>query len=431
VTTAAPREYIPLAVQRRNLLFVILDGIAIGLMSAAGTFVSVLVIRLGASPVWVSMLSSLPNAVGLGMTLPWSRFAERQARPQVLYAWSRLAVHLVYPTVALVPFFLSGTLSAHVIVVIWSLSAFPSSLSNLMFTIVMGHATTPERRAFQMSRRWMFMGVANMVSLPLASLLIGRTPFPRGYQILYAANFAIALFAFYCAQHIQVERQTRQVAATTSKLPLAGSIRQGIAALLSEGPFLTFIGGKATYNLGLSMVSALIPIFWLKHLNLSDSWVGYFSTCTAAATLISYMLWVRVKRKYGTRPVLIISAAGGALYPAWLALTHSPWAVLPAVAFNGLVAGGLNLALFDGLLDVCPRNREERFIAINLVALQLVGVTGPPMGAALLGVLDIRWAMAIASGVALFGAGIFALARSERQASVCDSEPARPQTAES
>jgi Major Facilitator Superfamily len=398
-----------LTVQRRNLVFVILDGIGIGLMSAAGSFVSVLVIRLGASPVWVSLLSSLPNAIGLGMTLPWSRSAERQERPQVLYAWSRLAVHLVYPMVALVPFFLSGTLSAQVIVVVWSLSAFPSSLSNLMFTIVMGHAATPERRAFQMSRRWMFMGVANMVSLPLASQLISRVAFPRGYQILYAANFVVALFAFYCAQHIQVERRTNQ-AASSVRAP-GRRVSQGIVELANEKPFLTFIAGKAVYNLGLSMVSALIPIFWLKHLNVADSWVGYFNTTAAAATLISYIPWVRIKRRYGTRPVLIASAAGSALYPALLALTHSPLAVLPAVALNGLVAGGLNLALFDGLLDVCPRNREERFIAINLTALQLVGVAGPPIGAALIGVLDIRWAMAIASGVALVGAAIFAIAR--------------------
>jgi MFS family permease len=429
VTTPPPREYIPLAVQRRNLLFVILDGIAIGLMSAAGSFVSVLVIHLGASPVWVSLLSSLPNAVGLGMTLPWSRFAERQGRPQMLYAWSRLAVHVVYPMVALVPFFLSGTTAAQVIVVVWSLSAFPSSLSNLMFTIVMGHAASPERRAFQMSRRWMFMGLANMVSLPLASLLIGHTPFPHGYQLLYAGNFAIALFAFYCARHIQVEQRPRQAAAN-ARAP-NHRIRQGIVELVSEKPFMTFLGGKAVYNLGLSMVTALIPIFWLKHLHVSDSWVGYFNTAAATATLVSYIPWVRLNRKYGTRPVLILSAAGSALYPALLALTHSPVAVLPVVAFNGLVAGGLNLALFDGLLEVCPPSREERFIAINLTAMQLVGVAGPPIGAALLSILDIRWAMAIASGVALAGAAIFAIARSERQTSLPKAGSAQRQAAES
>jgi len=427
MTTSAPREYIPLPMQRRNLLFVVLDGVAIGLMSAASSFVSVLVIHLGASPVWVSLLSSLPNAVGLGMTLPWARFAERrQGRPQALYAWSRLAVHLVYPLVALVPLFLTGTLSAQVIVIVWALSAFPSSLSNLMFTVVMGHAASPERRAFQMSRRWMFMGVANMVSLPLASLLIGGVTFPRGYQILYASNFAIALFAFYCAQHIHVERRVSQVSA--GRLPLAGRVRQGIAELVSEKPFLTFISGKAAYNLGLSMVSALIPIFWLKTLQVSDSWVGYFNTAAAAATLISYVPWVRYKRRYGTRPVLILSAAGSALYPALLTLARGPIGVLPVVALNGLVAGGLNLALFDGLLDVCPRDREERFIAINLTALQLVGVAGPPLGAALLSVLDIRWVMAIASGVALVGAAIFAFARSGKEVTASPAQPAPSQT---
>ena len=46
--------------QRRNVLFVALDGAVIGLMSAAASFVSVWVIRLGASPLWVSLLSSLP-----------------------------------------------------------------------------------------------------------------------------------------------------------------------------------------------------------------------------------------------------------------------------------------------------------------------------------------------------------------------------------
>jgi hypothetical protein len=35
------RNYIPLRVQRRNLLFVVLDGVAIGLMSVGGAFIRV------------------------------------------------------------------------------------------------------------------------------------------------------------------------------------------------------------------------------------------------------------------------------------------------------------------------------------------------------------------------------------------------------
>ena len=108
VTTATQQSYLPLSVQRRNLWFVVLDGAAVGLMAAGGAFVSVFVIRLGASALWVSLLSSIPAAVGLVMAIPWSRFAERQSRPERVFAWARLAVHGVYLLVSIVPFLLQG-----------------------------------------------------------------------------------------------------------------------------------------------------------------------------------------------------------------------------------------------------------------------------------------------------------------------------------
>jgi hypothetical protein len=102
-----PKLILP-SVERRNLRFVVFDGAAVGLMSAAASFVSVWVIRLGASPFWVSLLSSVPSTIGLIMTIPWSQFADRQRRPQRVFAWARAAVHLVYPLIAILPFFVTG-----------------------------------------------------------------------------------------------------------------------------------------------------------------------------------------------------------------------------------------------------------------------------------------------------------------------------------
>jgi hypothetical protein len=193
-TSARPVRLLPSA-QRRNLIYVVVDGAAVGLMAAAASFVSVLVIRLGASAFWVSLLSSLPSTIALVMTIPWSEFVGRQRYPQRVFAFARLAVHVVYPLVATVPFFLADEWAARVIIVIWSLSAFPSSLSNIMFTLVMGRAASPEHRAFLMSRRWMFLGMAKLVALPLISQLIERLPFPAGYQLAFGINTLIALLA--------------------------------------------------------------------------------------------------------------------------------------------------------------------------------------------------------------------------------------------
>jgi MFS family permease len=408
-------------VQRRNVLYVALDGAAVGLMSAAASFISVYVVRLGASPFWVSMLSSLPAAIRLVMAIPWSQFAERQTRPYAVFAWSRLAVHVVYPTIAIIPFFLEGEAAAIAIVIVWSLSAFPSSLSNMMFTVVMGQAVPPEQRSFLMSRRWTALGIAKVISVPLAGQLIDRAPFHVGYQVVFAMNAIIALFAFYFAMRIQVPE--REPASTPKGEPLGAHIREAVGEVWREKPFVTFVTGRAVLNLGLALVAAIIPIYWVDYLHASDVWVGYFTATLSAATLISYTPWVRVKRKIGTRRTLVSSAIGVALYPALLSLTRTPVAVLPAIAFNGLAAGGLNLAFFDSLLDVCPFDRRERFVAVNMTAVSLMGVIGPPIGAALLNVIGIHWVLAIGSAVALAGVAVFAVFGRGRQLPAPQAEP--------
>jgi Na+/melibiose symporter-like transporter len=365
----------------------------------------VLVIRLGASPLWVSLLSSIPSTIGLVMTIPWSQFAERQTRPQRVFGWARAAVHVVYPLLAIIPFTLKGQLAAKAIVLVWSMSAFPGSLSNMMFTLVMGHAVPRERRAFLMSRRWTILGVAKLIALPLEGQLIERLTFPLGFQIVFGVNALIAVGAFYCATQLQVRE--RAVAEPSKGRSLSSQIREGLSDLLREKPFLTFVSGRAMLNLGLALVTAIIPIYWLNHLGASDAQVGYYNATLSAATLISYLPWVRLKRRFGTQWTLIPSVLGTALYPALSSLARAPVAIFPIIAFNGLVGGGLNLAFFDALLDVCPPDKEARFVAINMTLVNLMGVIGPPIGAALLQILGIRWVLAAGTLVGLGGAGIF------------------------
>ena len=297
------------SVQRRNLRFVVFDGAAIGLMSAAASFVSVWVIRLGAPPFWVSLLSSAPSMIGPLMTIPWSQFADRQRRPQWVFAWARAAVHLVYPLVAILPFFLSGETAAKVIIVVWSLSGFPSSLSNMMFTLVMGRAMPPERRAFLMSRRWIVLGMAKLIALPLISQLIDRVPFPYGYQLAYGINGLIAIAAFYCA--IQISVPEHEPAQPTRGERWLTRVREEVGGLVQAKAFLVFVAGRAMLNLGLALVSAIIPIYWVNHLSASDAWIGYFNATLSGATLLSYFPWVRIKRKWGTRWTLVKTFTNG------------------------------------------------------------------------------------------------------------------------
>jgi len=391
--------------QRRNVLWVALDGAVIGLMSAAASFVSVFVIRLGAPALWVSLLSSIPSAIALVMTIPWSQLAERMTHPQRVWAFSRLAVHTVYPLVAIVPSLLPEPIAARVIVIIWSLSALGSSLSNMMFTLVMGNAVPPDRRALLMSRRWTVLGVAKLLALPLISQLIERLPMPLGYQVAFGINAGIAVLAFLFAGQVRVSHSRSP--ARPERRPLLETVQEQAREIWQAKAFLAFIGGRAALNLGLTLVSALIPIYWVNHLRASDAWVGHFNAALSAATLVSYLPWTRIKRRYGARWVLIPSVVGTALYPALLSLARTPAAALPAIVFSGLAASGLSLAFFDALFEVCPPGKQARFVAINMTVIYLMGVIGPPIGAALLNWISIQGVMVIGTAVALTGALIF------------------------
>jgi Na+/melibiose symporter-like transporter len=391
--------------QRQNVLHVAIDGALIGLMSAAASFVSVFVIRLGAPALWVSLLSSIPSTIALVMTLPWSQAAERMTRPQRAWALSRLAVHTVYPLVALIPSLLPGPAAARLIVLVWSLSALPSSLSNILFTLVMGNAVSPDRRAVLMSRRWSVMGVAKLIALPLVSQLIERVGLPLGYQIAFGINALFAVGAFFSARQLTVPERTPPP--RTKRGPIWQSIREQASQVWQAKPFLTFVSGRAMLNLGLTLVSALIPIYWVNHLQASDAWVGYFNAALSAATLVSYLPWTRLKRRFGTFWVLVPSVVGTALYPALLSLARTPAAVLPAIVFNGLAASGLNLAFFDALFEVCPPGKQARYVAINMTIIHLMGVIGPPIGAALVNWMPIQAVMVTGTGIALVGALIF------------------------
>jgi Na+/melibiose symporter-like transporter len=275
---------------------------------------------------------------------------------------------------------------------------------------VMGHAVPPERRAFQMSRRWIVMGLAQSLALPGVSWLFANLPFPRGYQLVFLANFAIAFWSFYCVRQIHIEKRIAPPPARAQRQPLPVQLRQTASEILAARPFLVFISGKMLYNLGLALVSALINIYWVKHLNFTDIWVGYMTMTVTVATLVSYLPWVRIKYRIGTQRMVVLSVLGSALYPALLSLARTPLATLPIVALNGVVGAGLNLAFFDALLEVCPPDKEARFVALNSTVVYLTGAVGPPVGAALLGALSIRWVMVISTLVALTGVAVFAFA---------------------
>ena len=82
----------PASVEQRNTRHVLIDGIGVGIVSGVATFLSVFLVRLGASSFLVGLLTSMPALTGILLALPVGRMLERQRNIVPWYSRARVLV---------------------------------------------------------------------------------------------------------------------------------------------------------------------------------------------------------------------------------------------------------------------------------------------------------------------------------------------------
>mgnify|MGYP001073479876 CR=1 FL=1 len=105
--------------------------------------------------------------------------------------------------VVLVPFF-AGTATAPVTAIIWVLSAFASSVSNLVFLSMMADAVPAERRTQMVGWRLAAFGLTNTLTILVAGPLLQRVPFPLNYQVMFVVSFGFVMLSLWEVMRVRV-----------------------------------------------------------------------------------------------------------------------------------------------------------------------------------------------------------------------------------
>src|SRR5262245_59196948 len=180
----------PGSTQERNVRNVLIDGVGVGLVSGVSTFLSVFLVRLGASAFLVGLLTSMPALTGMALALPVGRLLERQRNVVPWYSRARVLVLGSYALTGLVPFVFPPNIAPIPIIVTWALVTVPQTIVNVAFTIVMGAVAGADRRYYLMSRRWSVLGLTTALSVALAGALLNTISFPLNYQLVFIGSFA-------------------------------------------------------------------------------------------------------------------------------------------------------------------------------------------------------------------------------------------------
>jgi DHA1 family multidrug resistance protein-like MFS transporter len=173
--------------------------------------------------------------------------------------------------------------------------------------------------------------------------------------------------------------------------------------------FVRYEATVTVLRLALNMPTALYSIYWIRHLNASDLWIGWLSTANQIALIVGYALWGRIVTRKGHFRTLLICTVGVGLYPVLTGLvSNQVW--LPLVSLvQGFFITGVNLSFFDTLLAVCPADRRPSFVAVNTMIASLIIFVAPMLGTLLSSWIGIRGVFWVAGGIHLVGAALFAV----------------------
>jgi MFS family permease len=388
----------------RNIRVLVLQTACAGVVNGGiTTFLPEMLARMGAGAVTVSLLSSGLALTSIAMALPAGPIVDRQRH---LVAWSAryfYAIRAIFVLIAIAAW-LPPEWAAPVIVVLWASHGIPSAIGNNAWYGVLAESVSPRRRPVVNGARWALLGFVSAVCVALFGGLLDRLPMPTGYQVVFLLSAAVGALGIYYYSKLDIpEREPKVPEGPVTALQ---RVRNLAAPLREGGEFLHYTLGTSVLRLGLHLPIGLYSIFWVNELMASDTWIGLRSTVGNVALTGGYYAWGRLAGRLGHRRTLGIAALGLSLYPALTAAAPTVEWLLPAALIWGLFASGIDMSLFEGLLEVCPADRRSEFVAVNTFVANVIAFVAPIVGAWLAGLLDIRSVLWLSAALHLATVGV-------------------------
>jgi MFS family permease len=398
------------AIQKRNFRNVQIDGIAIGLASAASPFLPVFLARLGATNLQVGLLTSMPAITGLFLAILVGRFLQTRKQVVPWFSAARLAVVSCYALTGIVPFFVPPEFIVPIVLAIWAIATLPQIVVNVAFSVVMNGVAGPQYRYDLMSRRWSTLGLAMAITVAIAGQILDRIQFPYNYQIVFITLSLAGLVSFYYSSHIELPDAEPPPRVTGASLQTRA--KNFVAMIQSQPAFISFMAKRFVFFSGAALGVPLFPLYYVREVNASNAWIGIINTAQTGVMLLGYFWWTRQSKVRGGRFVLLWTTFGLGMYPIFTAFTQSvEWIAFYAL-LSGIFQAGLDLVFFDELMKTFPAKDTAMFVSLAQSAQYVSTMVAPLVGTFLADHIGLGGALIVSGVIRLLGFAWFALSKS-------------------
>lgn len=382
----APTKISPQA-KRRSLKASTIDGILATIFSniTSGVLLINFLLELGATPVEIGLLSSIPLLVNflqpLGAYLA-DRTTSRHWYILVIFGpsrllWLILVAGIVWmgwsntPSHQLVTWTLGIILTAHILGALGS-----SAWFSWMATLV------PSRlRGRYFGLRNSAASLTNLLSIPLLGFVVSAYPGGsiQGYGVLLVVGVFIGIASLLCQFWMEdVNPQITHSPKPSFQKEQSTHHKTEHPSIFKDINFLKFLLYLGLWMFGVNLSAPFFNLYMMKNLAINISTVTIYTSLLAGANLVMLMLWGKLADQLGNRPLLLLVGLLMAVTPIfWLVAGSdavSLWVWLPLIH---LITGGSVAAI-----DLCSSNIQmslalvERPSQYYAVAAAVAGVCG-------------------------------------------------------
>ena len=384
-----------------------IDAIGVGLASAAAPFLPVFLTKLGASNIQVGLLSTMPGVTGLILAILVGRFLQTRRNVVPWFSLARLVVLSCYALSGLAPFLMNKESDQILAILwIWAFASLPQTVVAVAFSVVMNDVAGPQGRYTLMSRRWSTLGLTTAITVTVVGQILDRIPFPLNFQLVFIGLSVGGLISYYFSSHIKLldtEPPKQMMTGTTRQ-----KINHYVQLVRNEPAFISFSLKRFVVLSGIALGAPIFPLYFVRVVQASNSWIGFISTAQTAVTLIGYYIWTRQTRRRGSRFVLLWTTFGVMLYPALTAMTQRVELIALFAGIAGIFQAGLDLVFFDELMKTVPIKYSATFVSLTQSMQYLSTIAAPLLGTYLANQIGLGGALLVSAVLRLTGFTLFA-----------------------
>jgi MFS family permease len=334
------------------------DGVFATVFSnvTGGVLLSDFLLELGANPVEIGLLSSIPMVVNL--LQPLGAYVSEQTTSRHWYGlWVFAPSRLLWLILAAAIAWESWHSGKPHDLVVWTLAvvfltSLLGALGSASWLSWMAALVPAKLRGRYFGLRNMASNSVNLVCVPLLGLALSAWSSNKieGYGVLLLlgaiAGIISLAFQFSMADinpQEEVKRKSHSIEATTSN-----------ATHLLGANSLKFLVYLSLWTFAVNISAPFFNLYLLDNLKIDVSWVTIYGSLMSGASLLMLLVWGRLADRWGNRPLLLVVGVLVAVTPLlWLGTNQeqlSLWLWFPLLH---LLMGGTWAAI-----DLCGNNLQ-------------------------------------------------------------------------